>query len=276
MKKHELIKAAYDNFPKGTKFTWGGDDIISTGKFHFNDDTIVVSDDEIEYIVFDGKNWATIIPDSILSGKCAIQVNNEREFKLLMEHYEGRGWISIGGDIPCKVQYCSDQPYFRYENNFGYSMKYAKDAGYKIIPFQDFAAEIGVEVPVFVMTSEDGVDLYEQDFYYTAIYRDEWHLDSHACSHKTGGDRNKFVMDKGRKFNNNLKAFSTKEAAEAWIKEQNKPKEIIVSKNSSFPVKVTNNEIKILCGDTENHKYNIIISPIELEEMYTAYKSLQS
>lgn len=304
-KKHEIIKYAYENFPKGTLFRWykGVAPFVSTGKFKFefsdsNALFIDLTDDSTDagVTVFDGHKWAEIVPEkkSILDGKVAIQVQNEREFKLLMEHYESKGWkwrdqsnyktviteehfhTDVDRNI---IQYNDKCVWMERINSDEYN---CEKAGYTIIQFSDFAKETGIEVPVFIMKSEDGVDLYEGDKFWWAelinfVKRDEWVL----AYHEDSGDKHQFVF----KFNfsdskvvtnhKQNKAFSTKQSAEKWIAEMNKPKFITVSKDSPFEVDVWKDKAVVLCEKSETHEHNIVLTGKEIEEIYAAYKSLQ-
>jgi hypothetical protein len=211
-------------------------------------------------------------PASILNGKCAIQVNNEREFKLLMENYESKGWKWEGGEIPTEWMHVDRFPVnVDYADGFTRTsnIAYHSTTGYIIIPFADFADfanEVGITVPVFVMKSEDGVDLYDGDDFYYA-YRDEaeqWRYQQPS--------RKILPQEASAK---HLKMFSTKEAAEMWIAEQNKPKEILVDGYGSYGTTVTAKEIRVNCGDSVLHDANLTFSPAEFEAIYTAFKSLQ-
>ena len=164
-KKWELLKKAYDNYPKGTKFIGaGGEEFISSGVFNIVNGNILKD----EYgLVYDActKEWASIIvsekPKSILDGKVAIQVNNEREFKLLMQHFESKGWILNNGRKPTKQEF-SSKCWASYKNRSDF--KYVEEyLDITVIPFSDFAKEVGIEAPKFIITIEDGVDLYEGD-----------------------------------------------------------------------------------------------------------------
>lgn len=274
MKKHELIKYAYDNYPKGVKFDTPFTDGISTGKFTLwqpdfhhlapvNGVWRVDEDGKPSGMVFDGDKWAEIIPESILSGKCAIQVNNEREFKLLMEHYESKGWKWASNDYPTKITYSTNNhsEAITYEDRFSYYSD-----GYKIIPFDVFAKETGIEVPVFVMTSEDNVPLYKGDtMFWTYKY-------NHIYCRPTQS----FL--RGNKIEPDTIIFSTKEAAEKWISEMNKPKEILLHQKSEWPAKVTKNKVWFKAPNSFDLgiHYGMNLTGQELEEIYTAYKSLQS
>lgn len=191
-KKHELLKYAYDNYPKGTKWQWSeyGGIITSTGIFHFNDDYILTSNGSA---VFDGNKWAEIVPDK-----------------------------------------------------------------------------------VFVMTSEDGIDLYVNDnFYVSMLSRDKWKLDTHDCSGTIKEEtkfifRNDFASATCYKQKSIYKVFSTKEAAEAWIKEQNKP-QLKTLEFKSFKANVASHGIYLY-----PHEYgHCHLTGQDLEHVYAAYKSLQ-
>lgn len=183
-----------------------------------------------------GEFTETIKPKSILEGKVAIDVEgNERYFKLLMNHYESKRWVSADGDKPNDVKLELGSPYFRYENHFGYSLNYAVDNGYKIIPFSDFAKEVGIKIPEFVMKSEDGVDLYEGDGMYCAEFsHNRWVYDDFC------GFPYSIAIDSLVVTNPTVnKAFSTKEAAEKWIKEKDEPDyvEVVNDRGESICIK---------------------------------------
>lgn len=159
---------------------------------------------------------------SILDGK-RIEVNNEREFKLLMDHYESKGWRWALGELPNEYNPKIFPCYIVYNNGFSWRESALNFPKYSIVPFSDFAKEVGIKVPVFVMKSEDGVDLYEGDsaewvvrHSINGIYRYLYNLTIDE-SHITG------CLAEGKYF-----LFSTKEAAEKWVKEKNEPEEIEV------------------------------------------------
>ena len=205
---------------------------------------------------------------TILSGKCAIAVNNEREFKLLMDDYSKKNWKTFTGlsvekitDVWSKSKY----PMFITYND-GFESWYNR-CPIETIPFSDFAAEVGITVPVFVMNSEDGVPLYEGDKYSVAhrsYTGNKWALLSFRGDCTYSIETNSVCLESER-------FFSTKEAAEAWIKEQNKPK---------FT------DVELFGGDAYSLVYKdqieifkdgncIVIKPSDLEDMLHAYKSLQ-
>lgn len=281
MEKHQLLKRAYDNYPKGTEFisTWSGDKYISTGVFTFSDDyqDIYCVGLEEEPLIYDRelKLWAEIIPEkqpSILDGKVAIQVNNEREFKLLMEHYENKGWNASNGNSVKNIQQLNidsglKNRLWKYGQGF-----HAINTGiiaYKQLTFADFASEIGITPPVFIMKSEDGVNLYdEDDFYIAANYSGKWRL--------LYWDGNKPFKCRVSTLNAEVcttpeveKAFSTKEAAEKWIEEQNKPKEIEVRLFTGGYASICKSDIEVYQNDSKIH-----MKPSDIEEINHVLNSL--
>ena len=159
---------------------------------------------------------------------CAIRVNSGLEFKLLMKYYDSKGWVSQYGD---KLPDCI--PEFSYPVNIEYC-NYPNQViidNYSIIEFKHFAKQMGIKMPLFIIKSEDGVDLFSGMEMWGAKYMPgikKWIIGSFK------GDP--FVLtDDTINLNDNedfpyitqpskWKAFSTKEAAEKWIAEQNEPK----------------------------------------------------
>jgi hypothetical protein len=192
---------------------------------------------------------------SILSGKCAIQINNEREFKLLMEHYEGKGWKWASNKKPIDLQPPLPTS-ISYEDGCAYNSDY--EEGYKVISFSDFIREVGITAFKFVLCSEDRVDLYEGDKYTSAwLENGEWNIA--ACSTPLYAF-NAVVTDPSTS-----KAFSTKEAAEKWIEEQNKPKEIKLTSILGHVNDLNKNYID---------QYGRVITPQQIEEVYNAQKGI--
>lgn len=194
---------------------------------------------------------------SILDGKVAIRVDNEREFKLLMEHYESKGWKWATGADPLLKDIN-----FKFPNLIKYHDRIQHSAGgdaYIGVSFSDFAAEVGITVPKFIMKSEDGVDLYEGDDHsvVTLCLSGEW---SYAGDQKLA--KSQMVVSES----NRAKAFSTREAAEKWIEEQNRPKEIKLTDGQTYAIVHENGFIAHV------NQYN----SYQLEEIYNAYKSLKS
>lgn len=272
-KKHELIKQAYDRYPKGTRFRIMGAiaECISEGSFSIDAfDSIYMNDRNGTYVYQSGQ-WAEIIPSepekkSILDGKVVIQVNDDREFKLLMKHYEEKGWKWISGHEPTKMNPHVPYPYqLLYGDNITWSGMYTNE--FKSISFSDFAAEVGIEVPKKLLTSVDGVDMYEGDeasFVGMELSgKWSWIADNTLSQSRVEAIKNAKAT----------KVFSTKESALAWIEEQKKPKEVIVSANGKYPVAVKKDgaTIKFLGYVSRD---SIVLNGKELEEIYSAYQSL--
>lgn len=268
-KKWELLKEAYDKYHKGIKITWGTPLELDGNYMFLNNNTIVDSKGTWVYNGDMNYPWAEIIPEkqpSILDGKVAIQVNNEREFKLLMEHYESKGWKWCDGDdVLTYANYAITTIVYpaliEYNDSFGFNTN--KDNYDKIIPFADFAKEVGITPPVFIMKSEDGVDLYEGDEQFVANKdeEDKWFLLKHGRTIMVGDEKSTW-----------LRVFSTIESAEKWIEEQNKPKHATVKlyRHKEYKsAEVTNNKITIRDG---NDIYYLKAS--DIEDMYHALKSL--
>lgn len=97
---------------------------------------------------------------------------------------------------------------------------------YQIILFSDFAKEHNIKLPL--ITSEDGVDLFEGDEYWPVYNHgnDNWKIEhNNACCLMHGVSCLTTPL--------NCKAFSTKQAALDWIESQ-KPKIIKIECNQGF------------------------------------------
>jgi len=208
-------------------------------------------------------------PTSVLDGKVAIKVNNDREFKLLMEHYESKGWNASNGNSVKNIEKLNIDSGLQndlWKYGQGFHAVNVNRSSWNIIPFEEFAKEVGITFPVFIMKSEDGVDLYQRDLFHEArlnsgswVYLGgkNWYMDEQAMAYRD---------------NINSKAFSTKEAAEKWIDEQNKPKHATVKlyRHKEYKsAEVTNDKITIRDG---NDIYYLKAS--DIEDMYHALKSL--
>jgi len=280
MEKHKLLKEAMRRFPKGTiaRFKSAPNvDHVSDGIFQILDvnhqgNTDVFSGEGMNcfYISHSEEGdfigeWAMPVSSTILSGKFAVEVNNEREFKLLVEHFDSKGWNYFLDHIPkVKTKY---PVAVYYKNDYARaSINSAKGFGYKVIPFSEFAAEVGIKAPVFVMTSEDGVPLYEGDEYHEA----------HKCDNDDnwmylkGPDFNMCVETRPVSIPNKSKAFSTRESAEKWIQEQNKPKCIDVKLfNRYHHALIYKDKVEIYGGGV-----NFIMKPSDLEDILHAYRTI--
>jgi hypothetical protein len=201
--------------------------------------------------------------------KIAVRVSNEREFKFLMQHYESLGWKSYGGEPVKDFPYAYD--YIAFHDRFFHNTKLNfETAGYEIIDFDFFCAQKGLTPPKFMIKSQDGVDLHCGDSCYIArLIEDKWSLDWHSI----GGHYNTFVVTDNGYFvdSDSKKIFHSKQNANKWIKEQNRPKEI---------------EVKFFCKDQHakvsgdavriySHNLQIIIKPSDIEEISKALYDLQ-
>jgi len=272
MKKHELLKFAYDNYPKGTNFkSTNGIDYHSTGNFtcwqdHFNDASHEMSVWQINKLgrpqgmVYDGetKEWAEIVKQKI-----AVKVENEKEFKALMKYYDSLGWKSRSGKNPTSLVLMKDAMLFEYVSvgeNFVFPNKDSDAASntlneyyeifnsefYNKIPFSDFAKEHNIKLPL--ITSEDGSDLYEGSKYYQAVLSfGKWELNIW----KSGNPWTLEADDNVVLTPEENKAFSTKESAIKWIEEQ-KPKEVSISLYFGLKALINKDkgEVHILCDET--------------------------
>lgn len=204
MKKHELLKYAYDNYPKDVevKSALTSEEFIACGKYEFGA-TGGISDHEtglMIYSVINNCKWAEII------------VN------------DGMG-----------------------EN--------AKSPG-------------TTSVPVKILTSEDGVDLHDGDNYHRVWLddsRSEWKYD--FCTDL----KDHHAVCRNDEFSAKAKAFSTKEAAQSWIDEQNKPQAIDVKLfNRTDRAVVVKTGVTISIGGTL-----VTLAHSDIEDIHRAIQSLQ-
>lgn len=182
MQKYKLLEKAMRDYPAGTIARFNGTlpDHTSTGIFRITDinhngDIQVMANNGLDCFYADGV-WATPIP--LLSGKNVVTVTNPRQFKILMDHYGEKGWKGIGGaTAEYLYEYLNNSKYpknISYHDRFESFVKGEEDEyqEYNITSFFEFAEFIGVDVPVFVLTSNDGVDMYVGDDCYLAFLDD--------------------------------------------------------------------------------------------------------
>lgn len=202
MKKHELIKHAYDNYQKGTICTWYNNkkdfhytEFQSSGEFEFDDTGDIFinypDDQTVEYVYCDGE------------------------------------WAKIVAQYPPKKE--------------------------------------------FVMMSEDWVSLEEGDVYF-GVYKDhgKYILDQSDDEATKGKSINHYL--KVKHLLGDYKVFSTKEAAEKWIEEQNKPKQVCISLFNPGSSAEVSKDVIMLNIDG----YRLGIKPSDIEDMLHAYKNIQS
>lgn len=275
MKKHELLKHAYDNYPKGVKFeSTNGIEYTSTANFtcwqeHFNNASHKMSVWRInesgkpQGMVYDGstKEWAEIV-----NTKIAVKVENEKEFHALMRYYDSLGWKCQSGDAPLELTYLSTYP-FSFENNF---CRVNTSDSYQIIPFSDFSKEHNIKLPL--IKSEDGFWLYEGDKLFEVNKRNgntNWYLvdaDNGLGYWTVKSNVDKWTL--GEKEGFISKAFSSKQSALDWIEAQ-KPK--------SKEIKLFGFKIAYVSADKitiDDGKYTFDLFPSDLEDINHALKEL--
>jgi len=118
-----------------------------------------------------------------------------------------------------------------------------------------------------ILTSVDGVDLYEGDDAHWVIFLNGKceYLYPLELSYK-----HNIMLHAG---NDTYRLFHTREAAEAWIAEQNKPKEIVIERKYGKTV-VSTAKAVLEMENTGGKSTYLTISSKHIEEMYSALKSL--
>lgn len=151
-------------------------------------------------------------PEPLKIEKIAVRVSNEREFKFLMQHYESLGWKpdrTVGNFDIDKHEAIDYHDNYFWDTAVLQKEKY----GYKIIDFDFFCAQKGLTPPKTYPTT-DGKFIGHDDEYFSVDT--DFEITRYVlCSTPNGGN-----------------IFSTKEAAEKWIEEKNKPKEIHIKMES--------------------------------------------
>lgn len=281
MKKHEKLLRAMQDYPAGTKFkdTYNGKEYVSSGVFELAHDVGFEGDvieSKSQSFVYEANKdqWAEVVKPTFdfsvnLSGKLigravhtkkpegnvVIHTTNEREFKVLMKHYSEKGW---------RIKpYNNNYPYVIYKSNC--VRLSGPFPAFDIVPFEEFAKSVGIEVPKVIIKSEDGVDLYEGDDCWICIKDNEWYFDTHS----DGGDDTMFSVANNGEFvrKEGERYFSTKEAAEAWIKKQNRG--IIIAEGPGYIVKVTEAGARITA------KGDVTLSLEEIEHIYEVIKGVK-
>lgn len=248
MKKHKLLKHAYDKYPKGTRVKSLYNDFVSISSGVFVLSTNIwrdLNDCKNDFDVYDmaSQRWAKIIteekPKSILDGKVAVQVNNERERDKFNKHIKPDFDYAFD-NYPAFIQID--------EQGFYSTIRGAEKFGYTIVSFQDFAKEVGIEVPKLIMKSEDGVDLYEGNYYHRA-YKSPSCANWNYNGFWKGLEADCYGIQKPEEF----KIFSTKQAALKWIEKQNKPKSktLPLYFGQEAIINLDKSEVRIMDGDKE-------------------------
>lgn len=195
----------------------------------------------------------------------------EKKWKLLKEAYDKYPkdtkcqWGEFGGIIVCTGEYHFAD---------GYDLPRIHDTNdYAIFDGEEWA-DIIMEKPErkFIMKSEDGVDLYSNDPLFTVRYNRGGECKWNDPLQKVMSSEVSNILLHDTE---DVKGFYSKQAAQSWVDQKNKPHFITVAKDSQYPVEVYNDRIRIKCNGSENHSDNIIIRESELKEIYEAYYSLR-
>jgi len=219
MKKHELLKYAYDNYPKGVlcRFKSAPNvDHVSTGKFRIiegtGNGTCVISDDDNHcFYASDGNEWAQIV-----NPKIAVKVENEKEFHALMKYYDGLGKKLNNGLKPLAFEVRKiNFPMFVMTDDLTFCDADGLEEIYSESSFTEFAKEHNIKLPL--LKSEDGVWLYEGDEYHEAL------LENGIFRYCKGSNHFLNIEARAITIPNESKAFSAKQSALEWIEAQ-KPK----------------------------------------------------
>lgn len=221
----------------------------------------------IELLQKVGKQQLGLENEPLKVEKVAVWVKNEREFKILMRHYYDIGYKWDGGEPALPITDLTRNQLAA--TNFNTAIMYmdgflfnpADPGQWNIIDFDFFCAQKGIANSKPILTTEDGVDIYDKS---RLIFTVKKHCD--GWYHNGYNHANTTLANKPEYF----KFFYSKEAAEKWIEEQ-KPKEIRLYENSEIPIIVKKDKILF---DHCSTKY-IQITGSELEEIYAAFKSLQ-
>lgn len=270
MRKYQLLEKAMLDYPKGTKFIGAYEkEFESSGSFRINQKGNVLNN---EFgLVYDKSTdkWAEIIKDEPLKvDNYPVVIRSSRELELLIDK-TGKEFLANYEGM------CANYPesngvffinFYDGANNCSFNSQLSQCL-YKIIDFDFWAAQNNVDVPRVILTSEDGVELYEGDNYHRVQKGDNWYY-AHPAEKLTHTHAVVIVQEHN-------KAFHSKEAALAWIEKANKPKYITVSQESQFPVDVYSDKIVIRCAGSENHHDNIVIKNDEINQIINAYNSQQ-
>jgi len=272
MKKHELIKHAYDNYHKGTKCISAASatKFICSGIFDV-DDNGNIFDDSNGYIIYTARSgdskWARIInddscPEIVIISEDGVDLYEGDSFWWTMKASDG--WFLMKHD---EIEYDTTEFVFNHNHKMTLVIKepetnkafYAKEAALAYIEKHNKSKE--ADNRVFVMKSDDGVDLYVGDISFVPQLSDEYTYD---------GEITEFdVVFSSR--NDKSKRYSTREAAQKWVDEQNKQKSVLVPLAGNMMANVTKNKIDIVTIVNGT----ISITPSDLKTMIRTYKLLQ-
>lgn len=277
MKKHEIIDHAHKFYPKGTMFTWGKKDkpFISNGdfKFQFSDCNALtaITIEDGDATLFDGDTWASIVKVDIAEPKkIAVRVENEAEFNALMKYYDTLNLTWQNGEKASESKFnvsFNNRISFPNDVEEGLFQLCTEVDGYTIIPFPDFAKEHNIRIPL--LTSEDGVELFEGDDYHRAYLHKKWIAD------KCDNLQLNHAVCRSDKGACQAKAYSTKQGALDWIEQANKPSQVVLFADQDGCEVIVRNDGSISVDKIMINKGHIGITfPKEdVDKIIEAYKS---
>lgn len=170
--------------------------------------------------------------------KIAVKLENEREFKALMKYYDGLGFEPYSDIVIEGFKNGEAVDYHNYYRNT--TIEIQEIDGYKIIPFQYFAKEHNIKVPVLI--SQDGKELFEGDGYHSVYFNSKQAIWVYNMFWS------KLEIDDCVITNPDIfKAFSTKESALKWIEEQ-KPKSVEYVSDFGIKCQISKEESLLNCG----------------------------
>lgn len=202
------------------------------------------------------------VKPGLLDRDVQVIINNEREYDLIQSYRKKLGFgISLNSSSSWRY------PMHALVND---TMHYSVPliAGKEIITFEAFAIEAGIKLPVFVMMSEDGVDLFQLDpVFIVSLQR---------LTNGTWNSPLQKVMTTGvvKSLKENpdfIKPFYSKKAAEEWVEKKNKPKSTVLFNNTPFPVEVFADHVVFKIMGVNQ----VRISTEELKQVVIASDSLQ-
>jgi len=179
-------------------------------------DVLLKMQEAIELLQKVGRQQLRLEDEPLKVEKVAVRVNNEREFKILMKHYNELGWIAFSSATPKEiVDFNKTTPLltWTYHDRFFAIRSLSDSVDYKIIDFDFFCAQKGIANPKPILTTEDGVDIYDKSrlIFTVKNHCDGWY--HNGCNHA-----NTTLANKPEYF----KFFYSKEAADKWLERHNR------------------------------------------------------
>lgn len=271
MKKHEAIKKAYDDYPKGTKFLNYALSITVESSGSFEYDLGVFDAERRDYVYIEKTDkWAEIIKDEPLKVEnYHVVIRSARELELLINK-TGKEFLANYEGM-CRNYPESNGVFFInfYDGAINCSFNsQLSQCLYNIIDFDFWAAQNNVDVPRVILTSEDGVPLCVGDKYFAA-YKSSNSEKWIKCEFQKD---DVYVIFKDTACLDSERFFSTRESCEKWIEEQNKSKKVEIGMNHSAQKSTISKDGQILI---EHDDDCVVIHYYDLQRLIDAYKSLQ-